>query len=119
MPKTSHLQLWWGKVYCDTCFRHEFSKNSHLIHLECENQKQNLSFRRESKTDGLGTFRVRLPITVKDHIQSCSVKLISSSDPFCTIAASTKSSSLNLKSKTKGIHVFSTEFFSFKPLNYV
>ncbi|KAK1272603.1 hypothetical protein QJS04_geneDACA018287 [Acorus gramineus] len=110
-----------GKVYCDTCFRREFSKNSHLIHgasvvVECEDLKQNLSFRRETKTDGLGTFRVRLPTAVKDHIQSCSAKLITSSDPFCAIPTSTKASSLNLKLKTKDVHVFSAGLFSFKPL---
>ncbi|KAK1297725.1 hypothetical protein QJS10_CPB15g01609 [Acorus calamus] len=110
-----------GKVYCDTCFRKEFSKNSHLIHgasiaVECEDLKQNLSFRRETKTDGHGTFRVRLPTAIKDHIKSCSVKLITSSDPFCAIATSTKATSLNLKSKTNGVHVFSAGFFSFKPL---
>ncbi|XP_020243120.1 pollen allergen Che a 1-like [Asparagus officinalis] len=107
-----------GTVYCDTCFRQEFSKASRFISgasvaIECG------EFRKEVKTNRRGMFRARLPTKISKHIDSvgsCSVKLIRSNHPFCSAASFATSSGLRLKSKRKDLHVFSAGFFAFKPL---
>lgn len=76
-------------------------------------------FRKEVKTDEHGEFRVRLPFSVSKHvkrIKGCTVKLVSSSEPYCAVASAATSSSLRLKSRKQGLHIFSAGFFSFKPL---
>ncbi|KAF6165175.1 hypothetical protein GIB67_000759 [Kingdonia uniflora] len=85
------------------------------LHISAE-----VSFYKEVETDEHGVFKVRLPLTVSKHfkrIKQCSVKLISSSEPFCGVASSTTSSSLHLKSrKERTDYIFSAGFFTFKPL---
>ncbi|KAM0937533.1 hypothetical protein DsansV1_C25g0189501 [Dioscorea sansibarensis] len=109
-----------GTVYCDTCFHTAPSKSSHLITgatvaVECAP-----SFREEVKTNEQGEFQVNLPLEVSKHIKrikACSVKLISSNEPFCAVASSATSTTLrHLKSKNGSVHVFSAGFFTFKPL---
>ncbi|XP_057436177.1 36.4 kDa proline-rich protein-like [Lotus japonicus] len=115
-----------GTVYCDTCFQQDFSMGSHFISgasvaVECKDGdgSSNSSFKKEVKTDEHGKFRVHLPFSVSKHvkrIKRCSVKLISSSEPYCAVASAATSSSLHLKSRKQGLHIFSAGFFSFKPL---
>ncbi|KAJ9147478.1 hypothetical protein P3X46_029635 [Hevea brasiliensis] len=112
-----------GTVYCDTCFREDFSKNSHFISgasvaVECTDENSKSNFRKEVKTDEHGEFKVHLPFSVSKHvkrIKRCSVKLLSSSEPYCAVASTATSSSLRLKSRKEGLHIFSAGFFSFKP----
>ncbi|XP_075514978.1 uncharacterized protein LOC142549751 [Primulina tabacum] len=114
-----------GTVYCDTCFHQDFPKASRAIEgatvaVECKNTRSSPSFRREVKTDNHGEFKVNLPFSVSKHvkeIKGCSVKLISSNEPYCAVAATATSTLLNLKSKKEGVHIFSAGFFTFKPLN--
>ncbi|GAV60102.1 Pollen_Ole_e_I domain-containing protein [Cephalotus follicularis] len=113
-----------GTVYCDTCFQEDFSKTSHFISgasvaVECKDGDSKPSFREEVKTDKHGEFKVHLPFSVSKHvkkIEGCSVKLISSSEPYCGVASTATSSSLHLKSRKQGVHIFSAGFFTFKPL---
>ncbi|CAA2981203.1 leucine-rich repeat extensin-like protein 3 [Olea europaea var. sylvestris] len=113
-----------GTVYCDTCFHQDFSKASHFISgasvaVECENTGSRPGFRQKVKTNEHGEFKVNLPFSVSKHvkkIRGCSVKLISSGEPFCTVAATATSSSLHLKSRKEGTHIYSAGFFTFKPL---
>ncbi|KAJ1406498.1 Pollen protein Ole e I like [Sesbania bispinosa] len=115
-----------GTVYCDTCFQQDFSMGSHFISgasvaVECKDGYENSkpSFRKEVKTDEHGEFRVQLPFSVSKHvkrIKGCTVKLLSSSEPYCAVASAANSSSLRLKSRKQGLHIFSAGFFSFKPL---
>ncbi|XP_058070564.1 pollen-specific leucine-rich repeat extensin-like protein 4 [Magnolia sinica] len=113
-----------GTVYCDTCFHQEFSKTSHFISgasvaIECGDTGQKPSFQKEVKTNKHGEFKVHLPFAVGKHvrrIKKCSVKLISSSEPYCAVASTATSSSLHLKSRKQGTHIFSAGFFTFKPL---
>ncbi|KAL5739309.1 hypothetical protein ACOSQ2_028489 [Xanthoceras sorbifolium] len=110
-----------GTVYCDTCFQDDFSKSSHFISgasvaVECRDG----SFRQEVKTDEHGQFKIPLPFSVSKHVKKikrCVVKLIKSSEPNCAVASTATSSSLHLKSRKEGTHVFSAGFFTFKPLN--
>ncbi|KAL2499837.1 vegetative cell wall protein gp1-like [Abeliophyllum distichum] len=93
-----------GTVYCDTCFHQDFSKASHFISgasvaVECEDTGSRPGFRQEVKTDEHGEF-----------------KLIRSGEPYCAVAATATSSSLHLKSRKEGTHIFSAGFFTFKPL---
>ncbi|XP_057491847.1 uncharacterized protein LOC130777470 [Actinidia eriantha] len=114
-----------GTVYCDTCFQADFSKTSHfisgaLVAVECGGTTSSKpSFREEVKTNKHGKFKVHLPFSVAKHvnnIEGCSVKLISSSEPYCAVASTATSSSLHLKSRKQGTHIFSAGFFTFKPL---
>ncbi|TKY65032.1 Olee protein [Spatholobus suberectus] len=115
-----------GTVYCDTCFKQDFSMGSHFISgasvaVECKDGYGSPKpiFRKEVKTDEHGEFKVQLPFSVSKHvkrIKGCSVKLISSSEPYCAVASAATSSSLRLKSRKQGLHIFSAGFFSFKPL---
>ncbi|KAL3640219.1 hypothetical protein CASFOL_011785 [Castilleja foliolosa] len=113
-----------GTVYCDTCFQQHIPKSSHFIAgatvaVECKHNSKP-SFRQAVKTDIHGEFKVHLPFHVSKHvrkIKGCSVKLISSNKPYCSIAATATSSNLNLKSRKQGTHIFSAGFFAFKPLN--
>ncbi|XVF31613.1 hypothetical protein REPUB_Repub17cG0006300 [Reevesia pubescens] len=113
-----------GTVYCDTCSQQDFSKSTHFISgasvaVECKDGNSRPSFRQELKTNEHGEFKVLLPFSVSKHlkkIKGCSVKLISSSEPFCGVASTTTSSSLHLKSIKQGTHIFSAGFFTFKPL---
>ncbi|XP_050270457.1 uncharacterized protein LOC126714374 isoform X1 [Quercus robur] len=113
-----------GSVYCDTCFQEDFSKSSHFISgasvaVECKYGTSKPSFHKEVKTDQHGEFKVHLPFSVSKHvkkIEGCSVKLISSSEPYCAVASTATSSSLHLKSRKQGTHIFSAGFFTFKPL---
>ncbi|XP_038725040.1 vegetative cell wall protein gp1-like [Tripterygium wilfordii] len=112
-----------GAVYCDTCFQEDFSKSSHFIPgasvaVECRDGNSRPSFRREVTTDKHGEFRVHLPFSVAKHgrkIIACSVKLIKSSEPNCAVASMAASSSLHLKSRKEGTHIFSAGFFTFRP----
>ncbi|KAJ4707232.1 Pollen Ole e 1 allergen/extensin [Melia azedarach] len=113
-----------GTVFCDTCFRGDFSKSSHFISgasvaVECKDENSKRSFREEVKTDEHGEFKVHLPFSVSKHVKKikrCSVKLISSREPYCAVASTATSSSLHLKERKQGIHIFSAGFFTFKPL---
>ncbi|KAK8491300.1 hypothetical protein V6N11_051312 [Hibiscus sabdariffa] len=116
-----------GTVYCDTCFHQDFPRATHFISgatvaVECRYGKSSRpSFRQQVKTNRHGEFRVHLPFSVSKHvkkIQGCSVKLIKSSEPYCAVASSatSSSSSLHLKSRKQGTHIFSAGFFTFKPL---
>ncbi|KAK8674196.1 hypothetical protein V6N13_112492 [Hibiscus sabdariffa] len=114
-----------GTVYCDTCFQQDVPSASHFISgatvaVECEDGKSaRPSFRQRVKTNRHGEFKVRLPFSVGKHvkkIEGCSVKLVKSSEPYCAVASSATSSSLHLKSRKQGTHIFSAGFFSFKPL---
>ncbi|KAG7986406.1 hypothetical protein I3843_03G077500 [Carya illinoinensis] len=113
-----------GTVYCDTCFQEDFSKTSHFISgasvaVECKPGTSKPSFRKEVKTDLNGEFKVHLPFSVSKHvkrIEGCAVKLVSSSEPHCPVASTATSSSLHLKSRKQGTHIFSAGFFTFKPL---
>ncbi|XP_004491943.1 uncharacterized protein [Cicer arietinum] len=117
-----------GTVYCDTCFQQDFSMDSHFIsgasvEVECKDgnkiSKPTRRFKKQVKTNKHGEFRVQLPFSVSKHvkkIKGCVVKLISSNEPYCAVASTATSSSLHLKSKKQGLHIFSAGFFSFKPL---
>ncbi|PON82108.1 hypothetical protein TorRG33x02_221030 [Trema orientale] len=114
-----------GTVYCDTCFQEDFDKTSHFISgasvaVECKYGKTSKPiFREEVKTNKHGEFEVHLPLSVSKHIkriEGCSVTLISSSEPYCSVASTATSSSLHLKSRKQGTHIFSAGFFTFKPL---
>ncbi|PON42932.1 hypothetical protein PanWU01x14_278280 [Parasponia andersonii] len=114
-----------GTVYCDTCFQEDFDKTSHFISgasvaVECKYGKTSKPiFREEVKTNKHGEFEVHLPLSVSKHIkriEGCSVTLISSSEPYCSVASTATSSSLHLKSRNQGTHIFSAGFFTFKPL---
>ncbi|PIN06366.1 hypothetical protein CDL12_21088 [Handroanthus impetiginosus] len=113
-----------GTVYCDTCFQQNFHEASHFIAgasvaVECKKTRSTESFRQEVKTNNHGQFEVHLPFPISTHtkkIQGCSVKLISSNQPYCSIAATATSSRLHLKSRKQGTHIFSAGFFTFKPL---
>lgn len=90
------------------------------VMVDCGNQTTKGNFRKAVKTDKDGVFRVQLPSEIGKHIKKikeCSVMLISSNDPFCAVAASANSSSLNLKLTKNKVHVFSSGFFTFRPLN--
>ncbi|KAF5748906.1 hypothetical protein HS088_TW04G00867 [Tripterygium wilfordii] len=112
-----------GTVYCDKCFQEYFSKSSHFISgasvaVECKDENSRPSFRKEVTTDKHGEFRVHLPFSVAKHvrkIKACSVKLIRSSEPNCAVDSTAASSSLHLKSRKEGTHIFSAGFFTFKP----
>ncbi|KAL6143650.1 hypothetical protein ACLB2K_054345 [Fragaria x ananassa] len=114
-----------GKVYCETCFQDGISKSSHFISgasvgVECKDVTSSKpSFQAQVKTDNQGVFKVQLPFSVSKHvkkIEGCSVKLIRSSEPYCAVASAAASSSLHLKSRKQGTHIFSAGFFTFKPL---
>ncbi|KAM1076299.1 hypothetical protein FF1_023739 [Malus domestica] len=114
-----------GTVYCNTCFQEDFSHTSHFISgasvgVECKDgSSTEQSFKAQVKTNSHGQFKVLLPFSVSKHvkkIEGCSVKLISSSEPYCAVASSATSSSLHLKARKQGTHIFSAGFFTFKPL---
>uniref|UniRef100_A0A1J3DAS5 Uncharacterized protein n=1 Tax=Noccaea caerulescens TaxID=107243 RepID=A0A1J3DAS5_NOCCA len=129
VKKTRSSAVVVGTVYCDTCFNGAFSKSPNhlipgaLVAVECIDQNSKPSFRQEVKTDEHGQFKAKLPFSVSKHvkrIKRCSVKLLSSSQPYCSIAASATSSSLKrLRSRNHGenTRVFSAGFFTFKPEN--
>ncbi|XP_027358643.1 proline-rich extensin-like protein EPR1 isoform X2 [Abrus precatorius] len=113
-----------GTVYCDTCFQHDFSKESHFISgasvaVECKDGTSIPRFKQEVKTDKDGEFKVQLPFRVRKHvrrIKGCTFKLISSNEPHCAVASATASSSMILKTRKEGEHIFSAGLFSFKPI---
>ncbi|KAJ6815410.1 pollen allergen Che a 1-like [Iris pallida] len=97
-----------GTVNCDmSSFGRDLSKSSHFISgasvaVECA------GFRKEIKTNRRGVFRVRLPATAVDVPKGCSVRLIRSNEQFCSMASSSTSAELRLKSKRNGpLQVFS------------
>ncbi|RWW32520.1 hypothetical protein BHE74_00048240 [Ensete ventricosum] len=114
-----------GTVYCDTCFHQEFSKFSHLISgasvaVECGDAASGRGYRKVVTTNRRGVFGVRLPPRISKHvhlIEACSVKLLKSNEPFCAVASTATAGGLRLKSRRRGVHVYSVGFFSFKPLN--
>ncbi|KAK4280001.1 hypothetical protein QN277_011687 [Acacia crassicarpa] len=113
-----------GTVYCDTCFQHDFSRNSHFIAgasvaVECKNGDSKPGFWKEVRTNEQGEFRIELPFSVSKRvrrIKGCTVKLIKSSEPHCSVASAGTTTSLSLKSRNQTEHTFSAGFFSFKPL---
>ncbi|KAG4969652.1 hypothetical protein AAZX31_13G038300 [Glycine max] len=112
-----------GTVYCDTCSQQEFSIGSHFISgasvvAECKDGNSIQSFKKEVKTNEHGEFKVQLPFRVRKHvrrIKGCTFKLLSSSEPHCSVA-SVSTSSVSLKTRKQGEHTFSAGLFSFKPL---
>ncbi|XP_020588567.1 uncharacterized protein LOC110030273 [Phalaenopsis equestris] len=114
-----------GTVYCNTCFHQNSSRHNQVLSgasvlVDCNNQITKSGFQNFVKTDKDGVFRVQLPSEISKHIKTikqCSVKLISSNDPFCAVAAPPTSSSFHLKSTKNKVHVFSSGFFAFRSLN--
>ncbi|RHN44517.1 hypothetical protein MtrunA17_Chr7g0220261 [Medicago truncatula] len=91
------------------------------VEVECKdgNEISKPRFKKQVKTNEHGEFKIQLPFSVSKHvkrIKGCVVKLVSSNEPFCSIASAASSSSLHLKSRKQGLHIFSAGFFSFKPL---
>lgn len=88
--------------------------------MECkESTNPTQNFHELVKTNENGEFKVHLPFSISKHmkkIKACSVKLISSNEPFCSVASTATSSSIHLKSRKEGTHIFSAGFFTFKPL---
>ncbi|KAK1410221.1 hypothetical protein QVD17_36756 [Tagetes erecta] len=120
-----------GTVYCDTCFHQHFSSSSHfisgaLVAVECGGDEVHASggrsrFRKEVKTNVKGEFRALLPFSATKYvheIKECSINLISSSEPNCSVAAisTATSASFRVKVKTPKYHVFSAGYFTFQPL---
>lgn len=116
-----------GTVFCDTCSQQRLSKSTYFISgaivaVECrDHTTSETNFRQQAKTNKNGNFKVVLPFSVQEHtnkMETCSVKMIKSSDPFCSVPSSATSSSLKLKnSKIRdGTRVFSAGYFAFKPL---
>ncbi|CAK8540779.1 unnamed protein product [Lathyrus sativus] len=115
-----------GTVFCDTCFQQDFSMGNRFIsgasvEVECKNGNtiSKPRFKKQVKTNNHGEFRIQLPFSVSKHvkrIKQCVVTLVSSNEPYCSIASTSTSSSLHLKSRKQGLHIFSAGFFSFKPL---
>ncbi|TKY65860.1 Major pollen allergen Lol p 11 [Spatholobus suberectus] len=91
-----------GTVYCDTCFQHDFSMGSHfisgaLVAVECKDgyESSKPRLRKEVKTDEHGEFKVQVPFSVSKYVKGikvCTVKLISSSEPYCAVASAATSS---------------------------
>lgn len=91
-----------------------------MVGVECKATRSNPSFQKQVTTNTNGEFRVRLPFSISKHvnrIKNCSVKLIKSSEPYCSIASSATKSSIHLKSKNIKTHIFSAGYFTFKPSN--
>lgn len=88
--------------------------------VQCKDTRSRTMFRQRVETDSHGEFNVHLPFPVSKHvtkIRGCSVRLVSSSKPYCAVAASAASSALRrLKPRKDGTHVFSAGFFTFRPL---
>ncbi|XP_073008298.1 uncharacterized protein [Typha latifolia] len=103
-----------GTVYCDTCFLQEFSKTSRFISGASVGIKCGDAFQKEVLTNRRGEFRVHLPLEV--IIKTCSVKLIKSSDPYCSVASPPMTNGLRHKARRNGVHVYSAGLFTFKPL---
>ncbi|KAJ0712294.1 hypothetical protein HanOQP8_Chr09g0333291 [Helianthus annuus] len=111
-----------GTVYCDTCFRQQVPKSNHFISgatvaVECKNAGKQ-TFRSKVKTNENGEFEAKLPVSIGKNvhkIKGCSVTLISSGKPYCSVAATATSSEIHFKSKKAGTHIFSAGFFTFKP----
>ena len=94
------------------------------IAVECKIGKTKQRFYKEVKTNEYGEFKVKLPFLLKKHvkrIKGCNFKLLSSNEPNClssnepncAIASTSTSSSLSLKKKLQGEHIFSAGIFSF------
>ncbi|KAL6499174.1 hypothetical protein OROHE_026202 [Orobanche hederae] len=119
-----------GTVYCDTCFQQGSipKASTHFIAgasvaVECKNTRRSstsTTFRQVFKTDNHGQFKVNLPFPVIKHlikkISSCSVKLIASNRPYCSVAAGATSSDLHLQSRKHNTHIFSAGSLTFRPL---
>ncbi|KAF3775990.1 Major pollen allergen Lol p 11 [Nymphaea thermarum] len=114
-----------GTVFCDTCSQRRFSSTSHFISgatvaIECGDGKGRSIFKQEVRTDRRGEFKVELPFPVNHNrrrIKRCSVILVRSSEPDCSVISNAVSSALKLKSTRGGLHIFSAGFFTFKPLH--
>ncbi|RDX66071.1 hypothetical protein CR513_55205 [Mucuna pruriens] len=112
-----------GTVYCDTCSHKGFSMGSHFISgasigVECRDGNSIPRFKKEVITNEHGEFKVQLPFKVRKHakrIKGCTFKLIRSSEPHCALASAATSSSMSLKTRKQGQHIFSAGLFSFKP----
>ncbi|KAL6521666.1 hypothetical protein OROGR_018235 [Orobanche gracilis] len=115
-----------GTVYCDTCFQKGSipKATTHFIAgasvaVECKNTRRSSTstFRQVVKTDNHGRFKVNLPFPVTKHlikkISRCSVKLIASNSPYCSVAAGATSSDLHLQSRKNGAHIFSAGSLTF------
>ncbi|XP_076933600.1 uncharacterized protein LOC143599570 [Bidens hawaiensis] len=110
-----------GTVYCDTCFPQQVPKSTisgATVAVECGKEGVNPRFHEEVKTNDKGEFEAKLPGYIGkniDKVKGCSVKLISSNNPYCAVAATATSSDIHFKSKKAGSHIFSAGFFTFKP----
>ncbi|MED6125441.1 hypothetical protein PIB30_068622 [Stylosanthes scabra] len=114
-----------GTVFCDNCLQHSFSFGSHFISgasvaVECKDGRKSKKprFKKEVKTNKHGEFKVELPFRVSKHakrINGCTLELISSNNPNCSMASFSTTSSLTLKSRNQKQHIFSAGLLSFKP----
>ncbi|KAG4911771.1 hypothetical protein AAZX31_19G031900 [Glycine max] len=113
-----------GTVFCDTCSQQEFTIGSHFISgasvaVECKDGNSIPRFKKEVKTDEYGEFKLQLPFKVRKHvrrIKGCTFKLLSSTDPHCSVASISTFSTVSLKTRKQGELIFSAGFFSFKPI---
>ncbi|XP_073145782.1 uncharacterized protein [Henckelia pumila] len=122
VKKLPSLAVVYGTAYCDTCFQHKFPQIRHFISgasvaVECKDPSSSkINFRQEVKTNVNGEFKVHLPPYISKHvrkIKACSVNLLSSSHPYCAVAAS---ASHNFRSGKQGTNIFSEGFLTLKPM---
>ncbi|XP_073065211.1 uncharacterized protein [Primulina eburnea] len=122
VKKLPSLAVVYGTAYCDTCFQHKFPQIRHFfsgasVAVECKDTSSaKISFRQEVKTNDNGEFKVHLPPYISKQvrkIKGCSVNLLSSSHPYCTVAAS---ASHHFRSGKQGRNIFSDGFLTLKPM---
>jgi len=112
-----------GNVFCDTCLKHQFSRESShvitgaLVALECSiNRKTTASITRV-ESDEYGDFAVDIPslFHLEERINRCSVSLLSSPEDSCNTPSTTAPSKLVLLSNSNGLRTYSAGSLSYHP----
>jgi len=112
-----------GNVFCDTCFKHQFSEEgSHviidaLVALECIINRKTTASVNVGKSDENGDFSVDVPSPFhpKERMNRCSVRLLNSSEGSCNTPSTTAPYKLSLKSNTNGVRTYTAGSLSYRP----
>jgi hypothetical protein len=111
-----------GNVFCDTCLKHQFSRESShvitgaLVALECRINRKTTASVTVGESDEYGDFSVEVPSLFhpEERMNRCSVRLLKSSEGSCNTPSTTVASKLTFISNSNGVRTYTAGSLSYR-----
>lgn len=112
-----------GNIFCDTCLKHQLSKESShviagaLVALKCSINRKTTASVDVRETNEYGDFSVEVPSLFhpEGRMNRCSVRLLNSSEDSCNTPSTTAPSKLAFRSNSNGVLTYTAGSISYRP----